>query len=122
VTKEIERTPDDDAPDPAFEMLWARVLEAWDDPKTHRALLEYALQKQLLPQAAGKYRELRDHPDKGVEAKKRLEGIVVATTSLLMSTATPRTAVKTSLKMINALAFVLVVFVLFWLARAMLNR
>ena len=107
-------------PNVAFETLWARVLESWDDPKTHGALLEYAIHEQLLAEAAGRYRALKDDPDKGAEAKKRLEGIVLATTSLLMATATPPTRAKTTLRTITVITFIGAVAVMFWLAWAML--
>ena len=109
-----------DEADSGFELLWSRVLENWDDPKTHSALLEYAVQKQLLPHAAGRYRALVDDPEKGPAAKKRLDGIVVATTSLLMATATPPSKTKTP-AVITFLALVVTAALLFWLARAMLG-
>jgi len=107
--------------DQGFELLWTRVLDAWDDPKTHGALLEYAIHKQLLPEAAGRYRALKDDPEKGAEAKKRLDGIVLATTSLLMATATPRKKATAAVRTITIVAFVACVAVFFWLARAMLR-
>lgn len=106
--------------DPGFETLWKRVLEGWDDPKTHGALLEYAVQRQLLPEAAGRYRALKDDPERAEVAKKRLDGIVVATTSLLMASATPRTEPKKTLAVITLSALVLTVALLFWLARLMI--
>jgi D-aminoacyl-tRNA deacylase len=117
VTDETDET---DETDSAFELLWSRVLENWDEPKTHAALLEYAVQKQRLPQAAGRYRALVDDSEKGPAAKKRLEGIVVATTSLLMATATPPTKTKTP-AVITFLALVVTAALLFWLARALLG-
>jgi hypothetical protein len=32
--------------DPVLEALWKRVLEAWDDDKTHAALLDHAMRSQ----------------------------------------------------------------------------
>jgi hypothetical protein len=78
-----------DSGDPVFEALWKRVLEAWDDEKTHAALLDHALREQRLPDAAGRYRALSDDPAKGERAKKKLDAIVIAATQMLMSMKTP---------------------------------
>lgn len=77
------------SPDVVFNALWKRVLEAWDDDKPHQAALSYALQTEMLPEIAGRYRKLLDDPDKGPRAKKKIDGIVVAATQLLMATKTP---------------------------------
>jgi hypothetical protein len=79
----------DESPDAVFEALWKRVLEAWDDDKPHQAALTYALQTERLPDIAGRYRKLIDDPDKGARAKKKIDGIVVAATQLLLATKTP---------------------------------
>jgi hypothetical protein len=82
--------PPDTLFDPAFEALWLRVLEAWDDEKTHSAALEYALHAERLPVLAGRYRALKEDPTKGERAQKRLEAIVLAATALMMSMKSPR--------------------------------
>lgn len=76
-------------PDLIFDTLWSRVLEAWDDDSTHAALLDYALRTENLPTAAGRYRALKDDPDKGETAKKQLDAIVLTATQLLFSMKTP---------------------------------
>ncbi len=75
--------------DAIFEALWKRVLDAWDDDKPHAALLEHALRSEKLPDLAGRYRALKDDPDKGARAQKKIDGIVVAATQMLMATKTP---------------------------------
>jgi len=80
---------DDDPTDPVLDALWNRATEAWDDDKTHAALLEHALRAELLPELSGRYRVLVDDPDRGPVAKKRLEAIVLAATQMLMSMKTP---------------------------------
>jgi hypothetical protein len=80
---------DEDSADAMFEALWSRVLEAWDDDKPHQAALSHALEKQLLPVIAGRYRQLIDDPEKGPRAKKKIDGIVIAATQMLMATKTP---------------------------------
>ncbi len=81
--------PDDEPIDPLLEALWKRVTEAWEDDKTHAAVLEHALRAQQLPELSGRYRALVDDPDRGAAAKKRLDAIVVAATQMLMSMKTP---------------------------------
>jgi hypothetical protein len=75
--------------DPLFEALWAKVLSAWDDDKTHGAVLEYSVTSERLPDLAGRYRALKDDPERGERAKKRLDAIVLAATQLMMSMKTP---------------------------------
>ncbi len=84
--------------DALFEALWSRVLEAWDDDKPHAALLEHALKTQRLPDLAGRYRKIKDTDEaKAARAQKKLDGIVVAATQMLMSMKTPaRTKVPLS--------------------------
>jgi hypothetical protein len=69
----------DDANDPVLEALWQRVLEAWDDDRTH------AVRAQSLPEIAGRYRALLADPGKAMVAQKKLDAIVVAATNLLFS-------------------------------------
>jgi hypothetical protein len=75
--------------DAVFEALWERALEAWGDDKPHAALLEHALRCEKLPDLAGRYRALMEDPDKGARAKKKIDGIVIAATQMLMATKTP---------------------------------
>lgn len=82
--------PDEDPKDPVLEALWKRVLEAWDDDRTHAALLDHAVRAQALPEIAGRYRALSEDPEKGALAKKKLDGIVTAATQMLMSMKTPK--------------------------------
>jgi hypothetical protein len=82
--------PDDEPKDPLLEALWKRVLEAWDDEKTHAALIEHAVREQQLPEIAGRYRALSDDPERGEVAKKKLDAIVLAATHMLMSMKTPK--------------------------------
>lgn len=105
---------DDDPRDPVLDALWARVLEAWDDDKPHAAALEHALRAQMLPALAGRYRALADDPAKGPVAKKKLDGIVVAATQMLMSMKTPAPG-KTPLP-ITLSAFGICMVLLLWLA------
>lgn len=98
-----------EAPDVVFQALWARVLEAWDDDKPHGLALSYAIEHQMLPEIAGRYRKLLDDPEKGARAKKKIDGIVIAATQLLMSTKTaPREKVPWTWTASVAIVMVLV--------------
>jgi hypothetical protein len=110
----------EDGSDLIFETLWGRVLEAWDDDKTHGALLEYAVRAQMLPDAAGRYRALRDDPAKGVVAKKKLDGIVLAATQMMLSMKTP-TRTKTPLGITLSAAALCAISVA-WAAYMILRR
>jgi hypothetical protein len=102
--------PIENAPDAVFNALWSRVLEAWDDDKPHQLALTYALDHEMLPEIAGRYRKLVDDPDRGARAKKKIDGIVVAATQLLMATKTPpRERVPWQWTATAAACFVLVV-------------
>jgi hypothetical protein len=82
--------PEEEPKDPVLEALWKRVLEAWDDDKTHAALLDQAMRSQTLPEIAGRYRALSEDPKKGPLAKKKLDAIVLAATQMLLSMKTPK--------------------------------
>jgi hypothetical protein len=86
---------DDDAPtgspDGIFDGLWKRVVERWDEDKPHQAILKFAIDTQRLPDLAGRYRKLKDDPAKEARAQKKIDGIVIAATQMLMSMkTTPR--------------------------------
>lgn len=106
--------------DPVLDALWKRVLEAWDDAATHRALLEHALREQLLPEIAGRYRALAEDPEKGTVAKRQLDRIVAAATELLLSMKTPKPG-KVPLP-ITLSAFAVCAILLVWLALAVWGK
>lgn len=85
----LRRVPADDSNDRVLEALWKRVLEAWDDDRTHAAIIDHALRSQSLPDLASRYRGLVEDAEKGELAKKKLDAIVVAATNLLFSQRTP---------------------------------
>jgi len=86
---EPAKVDDDETGDAVFEALWTRVIEAWDDDKPHQAALSHALDRQLLPVIAGRYRKLLDEPSKAERAKKRIDAIVLTATQLMLATKTP---------------------------------
>jgi hypothetical protein len=108
---------DDEPKDAVLEALWKRVLDAWDDEKTHAALIEHAMRAQRLPETAGRYRALIDDPDKGAVAKRKLDAIVLAATQMLMAMKTPKPG-KVPLP-ITLSAFGVCALLLAWLGWAM---
>lgn len=106
--------------DVVFDALWKRVIEEWDDDKPHQAILKFAIDSQRLPDLAGRYRKLKEDPAKEARAKKKIDGIVVAATQMLMSTKAP---VRTKLPWQWTAAFAfLCLFVLTWLAYKILGH
>jgi hypothetical protein len=117
-----EAKPTGDAGDVMLDALWRRVDEAWDDDKPHHALLEYAITAQRLPDVAGRYRAMKDKdPERAVRAQKKLDGIVIAATQMLMAMKTPADQAKPSRALTLGVAIVGII-VIVWLAFAMLRR
>ena len=110
----------EDTSDAVFEALWKRVLEAWDDDKPHAALLEHALREGKLPEAAGRYRALKDDAEKAARAQKKLDGIVIAATQLLMATKSPPRA-KTPW-WLTAIAAVVALAIISWVSLLVFRR
>lgn len=81
---------EDGKEDVILDTLWGRALEAWEDDKVHAALLEFALRSGKLPDLAGRYRSVKDDADKGAAAKKRIDGIVLAATHMMLAQKTPK--------------------------------
>jgi hypothetical protein len=79
-----------DDKDPLLEALWQKTLEEWDDDKRHAACLEHALREKKLPDLAGRYKALKDDPEKGEVAKKRIDAILTAATQMMLTMKTPR--------------------------------
>jgi hypothetical protein len=101
--------------DAIFDALWSRVLEAWDDDRPHAALLEHSLKNEKLPELAGRYRALKDDPEKGARAQKKIDGIVIAATQMLMSMKTPvRTKLPWQWSAAAGLTFVIIFAWLFY--------
>ena len=81
---------DEKEKDPLLEALWQKTLEAWDDDKRHAACLEHALREKKLPDLAARYKALKDDPEKGELAKKRIDAILTAATQMMLTMKTPR--------------------------------
>jgi hypothetical protein len=101
--------------DALFDALWARVMEAWDDDKPHAAILDLALKNQMLPDLAGRYRKIKETDEaKAARAQKKIDGIVVAATQMLMSMKTPART-KTPMSWTLSVGAVCLIVIL-WLA------
>jgi hypothetical protein len=99
--------PSDDL---VFDTLWGRVESAWDEEKSHSAFVDYALRAQKLPDAVARYKSLKDDPEKGAIAKKKMEAIAFAATQMLFATKTPRdTKIPPSITL-SAVAIAITVF------------
>lgn len=70
--------------DPVLEKLWNEILTSWEDDKLHGKLVGYAQTTEQLAAVAGLYRKVIDvdspfrmRQDQVLDAKKRLEGIIL---------------------------------------------
>ena len=107
--------------DRLFEALWSRVVEAWDDDKPHGAILDYALRNERLPDLAGRYRALKDDEAKAPRAKKKLDGIVIAATQMMLAMKSPPARTKVPWQLTLA-AFVLMALLLAMVGYGLLGR
>jgi hypothetical protein len=107
--------------DAAFEALWTRCLESWEEDEPHAAVLQYALREQMLPELAGRYRRIKETEEARSErAQKKIDGIVSSATTMLLAQKTPA---PTKTPMSWNLAFgALVAFVISWLAYRLIGR
>jgi hypothetical protein len=113
----LEETNDD----AVLNTLWQRVLEAWDDDKPHHALLDYAIQRQKLPEIAGRYRAVKESDAaRAARAQKKLDGIVVAATHMLMAMKSP--GERKVPPWIVVTAFVVSALLLGWLTMEVFRR
>jgi hypothetical protein len=110
--------PDDSDLDPAdravLDALWTGVINGWDDDDRHRKFLDHAREVGGLMEAARRYGSLRDDPERGALAKKRLGAISLLVTNELYATRSPQT--KKAPRWLVALAVVVCVALLGWAA------
>jgi hypothetical protein len=117
-----ERRADDAGADAALDALWDNAERAWDEDKPHQALLEYAITAQKLPELAGRYRRVKDgDPARAERAQKKLDGIVIAATQMLMAQKSPEGAPKPS-RVLTAVVFIAFVAMGVWLLFVMLRH
>jgi hypothetical protein len=71
-----------------LDALWTGVVNGWDDDDRHRKFLDHARETGALMEAARRYGSLRDDPERGEAAKKRLGAIALIATNELYATKT----------------------------------
>jgi hypothetical protein len=75
--------------DTALETLWRHALDHWDDDAAHRAFLEHCQHRNLLPEAAARYRGMKGDHARGAVAEKKLQTITALAMARLESARTP---------------------------------
>ncbi len=63
--------------DNGLETLWRHALDHWHDEKAHAAFLQYADQRNLLPEAATRYRGMKGDHTRAEIAEKKLAAVAV---------------------------------------------
>ena len=67
------------------ELLWKRVVDRWDDDAAHGVFLEYCQRSGSLSDAAARYRGMAGDRDRGPEAQRRLQAVVLLATQAMMA-------------------------------------
>lgn len=79
--------------DSSLDALWKHVLDHWDDDASHRAFLDYCQARELLAEAAVRYRGMKGDRDRGAVAEKRLAAVaMLAMSKLEVTRAEPKAA------------------------------
>ncbi len=74
-----------------FRALWSGVVNDFDNDERHAKFLDHAHRTDRLLDAARRYSTLKDDPELGAQAQKRLAGItLLATHAMLATKSTPR--------------------------------
>ncbi len=71
-----------------LDALWTGVVNDWADDARHHKLLDHARATGALLEVARRYGLLRDDPERGETAKKRLAAIALIATNELYATKT----------------------------------
>ncbi len=71
------------------ELLWKRVTDQWDDPAAHGSFLEYCQRAGALSDAAARYRGMAGDRERGPEAQRRLQAVVLLATQAMMADRMP---------------------------------
>ncbi|MFO0624509.1 MAG: hypothetical protein U0325_02750 [Polyangiales bacterium] len=66
-----------DPPDP-LDTAWHELSANWDAEERHRSFVALAAALDRLPEAASRYRALRDDPERGAGARRGLEKVLGA--------------------------------------------
>lgn len=76
--------------DDVLDALWERVIEDWDNPKSHDAFLQMAVDRGALGQAAHWYRTQIENEDRRELAEKKLKASVLIATQAMEASKTVR--------------------------------
>ena len=86
-----EREHDQGAEAIVFRALWSGVVNDFDNDERHARFLDQAHRTGHLLEAARSYAALKDDPERGAEARRRLAAItVLATQAMLVTKTAPR--------------------------------
>jgi hypothetical protein len=75
--------------DTALETLWKHALDHWDDEAAHRAFLEHCRHRNLLVEAAVRYRGMKGDHARGRVAEQKLTAIAALAMANLERARTP---------------------------------
>lgn len=73
-----------------FRALWSGVVNDFDNDERHAKFLDHAHRTERLLDAARRYAPLKDDPERGAQATKRLVAISMLLTHAMLATKTPR--------------------------------
>lgn len=94
--------------DEHLETLWKQVTSDWGNPAAHGAFLEYCQRAGALSDAAARYRGMAADRERGPEAQRRLQAVVLlATQAMMVSRSTPRRGVPLWFNVLVAVGCVL---------------
>lgn len=79
---------DDEADAIVFDALWSGVVNGFETDQRHAKFLDHAHRTGRLLDAARRYGALKDDPERGEGAKKRLAAITLLATHEMLSTKT----------------------------------
>ena len=71
-----------------LDALWSGVINDWEDDSRHTKFLDHARIAGALPEAARRYGRIKEDPERGDLAKRRLAAIALLATNDLYATRT----------------------------------
>jgi hypothetical protein len=85
----------------ALDALWKNALDHWDNDAAHRAFLDHCQSRDLLAEAAMRYRGMTGDRDRGASAEHRLKAVLALALSKLEVTRTePKAASGLLMKLV----------------------
>lgn len=74
-----------------FDALWSGIVNDWANDERHLKALEHAQRIGLLLELARRYGTLKEDPERGELAKKKLDAIALLATTEMLATRTSTT-------------------------------